>query len=83
MWQKRADTDSLLHKTFRDLAEKEVSSNEKKNSKPTHCPNEPVVFWCIFLDQSNLKIQSIKMKSQNNSSFSCVGCPICALSFSI
>ena len=49
MWQKRADTDTLFHKTFRDLAEKEARSNqEKKNSKQTDCQKEPFVFWCIF-----------------------------------
>ena len=58
MWQKRADTDAPLQKTFRDPTEKKKPVvTEKKNSKQTHCPKEPVVFQRIFYraTQNDLK----------------------------
>ena len=65
MWQKRADTDAPLHKTFRDPAEKEARSNrEKKEFKTDRLPKRAFcVLVYLFLDQSNLKIQNFKMKS--------------------
>ena len=77
MWQKRADTDAPLHKTFRDPTEKEARSNRKKNQNRHTAQKSLMCCGVFFLDFSNFKI-----KSQNNRSFSCVGCTICVLSFS-
>ena len=49
MWQKRADTDSLLHKTFRDLAEKEARSNPEKGIQNRQTAQKsPLCFGELF-----------------------------------
>ena len=79
MAEKGRHTDTPLHKTFRDPAEKEARSNRKKRFQDRQIAQKSLLCFGVFffLDQSNLKIQNFKMKSQNNSSFSYVGCPIC------
>ena len=77
--EKGRHTDTPLHKTFRDPTEIDARSNRKKEFKTDGLPKRAccVLVYSFFIDQSNLKIQNFKMKSQNNSSFSYVGCPIC------
>ena len=63
MWQKRADTQTHRFTKLLETRQKQMPVvTEKRNSKQTDCPKEPVVFWCILFFRS---IQFKDSKFQN------------------